>query len=537
MILKKPYALFIKFFKLFHLVIFVLSSILLYRTSLVYSFMKEYCKSTPNVIGKNLVSTLFVSWVYILIFIILAINILLIFIMIRKVKPYMYYIFNIGLYIFVMVIFIVSRGIIGDMQTMLVATKTTLAIRDFLNLARLFQTVSVVFYLIRATGFDIKKFDFVRDLQGMDISPEDSEEIEVAVEFEGNVFLRKFKRRYREFKYYYKENKFFINIFSLLFISFIFLFIYFGMNKYNKVYKENEFFRINGYNMGIKSSGVLTKNYMGGTLVDDNVLVVVKASISGYSDSFPISKAVLVVDGMQYYHDSSYTSNLIDIGNVYMNQSIVSDFKDYVFVYKIPSSSASSNMIFRFIDNVRLKHGKTVINSLDVSLNPINYDDLKKDYSEYALGNEIDLSNSLSDYKISVNSFDISDKFVGIYNACINSGECYDFKEVLKPSLRNKDKVLLKLNGSISYSSSIGKIGSLYDLIYNFGSIEYTIDGNSYVEAYDFSSTSFSRVYESNILYVEVDKDLVNSSNLKLCFNFRDAKYCYVLRGDLGEQV
>ena len=58
MILKKPYAFFIKNFKLFHLIIFVLSAILLYRTSLIYDFLREYNKTTPNLIGKELTSSL-----------------------------------------------------------------------------------------------------------------------------------------------------------------------------------------------------------------------------------------------------------------------------------------------------------------------------------------------------------------------------------------------------------------------------------------------------------------------------------------------
>ena len=64
MILKKPYAFFIKNFKLFHFIIFALSAVLLYRTSIVYSFFKEYCKTSPNVIGKNLTSALFSPWLY-----------------------------------------------------------------------------------------------------------------------------------------------------------------------------------------------------------------------------------------------------------------------------------------------------------------------------------------------------------------------------------------------------------------------------------------------------------------------------------------
>lgn len=530
MILRKPYAFFIKFFKFFHLIIFALSSILLYRTSLVYNFIKEFCKSSPNVIGKDLVSPLFVWWAYVLIFVILAVNILIIVILIRKVKPYMYYIFNIGLYIFVMVVFLVSHRVIGNMQTMLVATKTTLAIRDFLNLARLFQTVSVIFYLIRATGFDIKKFDFVRDLHGMDISEEDSEEIEVSVEFERNVFIRNFRKRLRDFKYYYKENKFVINIFSLLFIGLVSLFIYFSFNRYDKVYKENQFFNIDGYNIGVKASGVLTTDYMGNKIVsDDSVLVFVNASISGLN-SLSTSKFILVVDGRQYYHINGYDSSVADLGVVYNDQVISSEFNDYLFVYKIPSEYASSNMTFRCVDNIQYKRGKTVVNSIDVSLSPVNYDLIDVDSVDYSLGNDIDTGN----YIINISDFDINDSYTINYNSCVVIGECYDFREVLKPSLfRNKDKVLLKVIGSASYSDKSS--ANLFNLFSSFGSIDYVYDGKSYSESSDFNLVVSTKSSDKNVYYIEIDKEIMDASMIRMTFNFRNNKYSYVLRGDINE--
>ena len=529
MIFRKPYAFFIKFFKFFHLIIFILSSILLYRTSLVYNFMMEYCKSNPNVIGKNLTSSLFVWWVYILVFIILAVNILIIFILIRKVKPYMYYVFNICLYIFVVVVFILSHRVIFNMQTMLVATKTTLAIRDFLNLARLLQTVSVIFYLIRSTGFDIKKFDFVRDLHGMNISEEDSEEIEVSIEFEGNVFARNIKRNIRNFKYYYRENKFIINILSLLFLSVVFLLIYFSFNKYDKIYKENNYFNINGYNIGVKSSSILSTDFKGNKIVsDDNVFVVVKFSVKGF-EPLSLSKFVLVVDGMQYYPVSGYDSYLTDLGIVYSNQLINNQFSDYLFVYEIPKDSSGSSMIFRCIDSINYKRGNTIVNSVDVKLDPIDYDNTPIEYYEYGLNNLIDIDN----YKVNIVDYDIKKSFVVNYNSCILPNECYDFREILLPSiLRNRDKVLLRLNGNVSDSN--GNL-NLFKFFSNYGSIEYVYNGNTYTEVSDFNLVVSSKSSDIHTYYVEVDKEIMDASFIKLNFNFRNRKYSYFLRGDSGE--
>ena len=526
MILKKPYAFFIRFFKLFHLIIFFMSSILLYRTSLVYNFMKEFCKDSPNVIGKDLVSPLFSWWVYLLCFIIILVNLLIIYILARKVKPYMYYVINIFLYMAVMIITVSSRNVIGNMQSMLIATKTTLAIRDFLNLARLFQTVSVIFYLIRATGFDIKKFDFVHDLQGLDISPEDSEEIEVAVDFEGNVLIRQFKSKFRNLKYYYKENKFFINIFSLLFIGVLSLFIYFSINKYNKVYSENHFFNISGYNVGVKKSAILDSDFMGNSLLSDEVLVVVNISANGYG-TLSSSKFVLIVDGMQYYPVGGYNSSVLDLGVVYSNQELKNEFSDYLFVYKVPKNSVHSDILFRCIDNIFSKRGKTIVNSIDIKLNPVNYINVDVAGYDYSLGEEI----SINDYKININSYDISKDFSVTYNSCVSSNECYDFREILRPSvIRNKEKVLLKIDGSLSFD---GSAKNLFNFIHDFGSIDYVYNNNSYIEYGDFNSVISSKSSQSNVYYIEVDKEIMDASFIKLNFNFRDKKYSYILRGNL----
>lgn len=527
MILKKPYAFFIRFFKLFHLIIFFMSSVLLYRTSLVYNFMKEFCKTSPNVIGKDLVSPLFSWWVYLLCFIIILVNLIIIYILARKVKPYMYYVINIFLYMAVMIITVSSRNVIADMQSMLVAAKTTLAIRDFLNLARLFQTVSVIFYLIRATGFDIKKFDFVHDLQGLDISPEDSEEIEVAVEFEGNVLIRNFKKKVRDFKYYYRENKFFINVFSMLFVGILFLFIYFGINKYNRIYKENQFFNVSSYSIGVKNSAIINSDFMGKRVITDDILVVVNFSVNG-SGILSSSRFVLIVDGMQYYPVSGYNSYVRDLGNVYNNQELNSNFNDYLFVYKIPNESLKSNILFRCIDSISSKRGKTIVNSIDVELNPINYVNVDVNSVDYSLGDEISIDN----YNININSYDISKDFSVTYNSCVSLNECYDFRDILRPSvIRNKEKVLLKIDGSLSFD---GSAKNLFNFIHDFGSIDYVYNNNSYIEYGDFNSVISSKSSQSNVYYIEVDKEIMDASFIKLNFNFRDKKYSYILRGNLN---
>ena len=535
MIFRKPYAFFIKNFKLFHFILFALSAILLYRTSVIYNFVKQYVKTSPNVIGKELTDTLFNGYSYVLIIFMIIINIILIAIMIRKVKPFIYYIINIVLYISVLAVFIISNNMVANLEVMLVEPKTVLAVRDILNIARLLQTISVIFYLVRATGFDIKKFDFGRDLHDLNISEEDSEEYEVAVEFQGNEVIRNFKRNARNFKYYYKENQLIINIIVLLSIAATSLIIYLNIDKYGKLYKENDFVSVGMIQLGVKSSYIIENDYKNTKIsTNEYELVAVKLSMkSSLEQKISTARAQLVVDGYKYYPIRAYKSKLFDIGNIYEEQQISKEFDDYVFAYRIPKEH-SDDLVFEYVDTIEQKRGETKVNSINIKLSPIKIDEQQINEKTYELTNEIDTSDSiLSDYKITINNYEIQEKFVKTYENCVNNNECYTFKETIKPLIStNKEKAILKINGTIDYNKKIKDINDLYKYIKYFGSIEYTYNGNTYIEKNDFSVVEFGKNKDDSI-YIEVDKDIMYADSIKLSFNIRNYKYTYILRGNV----
>lgn len=535
MIFRKPYAFFIKNFKLFHFILFVLSSILLYRTSIVYNFIKEYIKTSPNVIGKELTDTLFASYSYILIVFMIIINLILIIIMIRKIKPFVFYIINISLYISILVIFVLSHRVVGNLEIMLVEPKTLLAIRDILNIARLLQTISVLFYLVRATGFDIKKFDFGRDLQELNISEEDSEEYEVAIEFEGNEILRSLKRFKRNFKYYYKENQLIINIIVLLSISLTSLVIYINISKYDKVYKEQEYMNVGSFQLGVEASYNIKNDYKE-TAISTNEydVIAVKLKVkSNYNNQISTARTVLVVDGYQYYHIRGYKNRLFDLGKVYDNDTISTEFEEYLFVYQIPKNH-SDDMIFEYVDNIEEKRGETQVNTIDIKLNPVNIDNLEKQSSEYTLENQIDTSDSnISDYNITINNYDIQEKYTKTYYSCVNVNECYTFNETINPTVTtNKEKTLLRIEGLLTYENKLEGVANVYEFIKKFGTLEYTVNGITHKERNDFNQVKFAKVKENDTYYIEVDKEVMNADTIKLIFNIRNFEYTYILRGN-----
>jgi hypothetical protein len=498
--------------------------------------MKEYVKTNPNVIGKELTSELFSPILYVLIAVLIIINVLLIILMRKKEKPYMYYILNITLYTGVLVTYIISNGVISNLEKILVAAKTTLAIRDILNIARMLQTVSVVLYLVRATGFDIKKFDFVKDLQELDISEEDSEEIEVSLELEKNEIIRTIKKNIRNLKYYYDENKFILNIIIALSFGLICSLIYISSNKYDKIYKENKYIQAGTYTLGIKESFITTKDYKNNEITDkEHAIVALKISMSSSTnEKIQTSRTVLSINNIQYNPINKYEEAIIDLGNKYKNEELKEEVTDYILIYEIPISEINSKMYFKYIDKIEHKRGKTTQKTIDFKLEPKKLDEINNQEKEYSLTNEIDLNASLTDYKVTINNYEIKDKYEIKYNACITTNECFDLKEIIKAQpTREKEKIALKLNGKIEYKNSINKISNIYDIIEKFGKIEYKINGNTYEEASDFNQITSTKDTEN--YYIEIDKEIMNAEEIKLVLTFRNKEYKYILKGDINE--
>src|SRR5699024_6072778 len=120
----------------------------------------------------------------------------------------------------------------------LVSARIARAMSDVINIAFIAQIIASLMTFVRATGFDIKKFNFVKDLQELDIAVEDNEEFEVDVEVDTDRLKRDLKRRWRHMKYVYVENKLLINIIAAVAVVGLGVFIFFKSGMADKKYKE-----------------------------------------------------------------------------------------------------------------------------------------------------------------------------------------------------------------------------------------------------------------------------------------------------------
>lgn len=534
MILKKPYAFLIKYFKLIHIVLLGLMIYLLYRTNIVLNFFQEYISSNQLITGKDFTGQLFNIYMFAIPFIIIVFLIVLLGVMYYKKKPMIFYVYNIVIMISVLVFYNLAYDVAGTLEMQVIDTKTLRLYRDLYMIVIIFQGLSVILTFIRATGFDIKKFDFGHDLEELDITEADNEEFEVDVDIETNVLKRDFNKRLRFFRYIYLENKFIINTVFLILFSIICFTLYMNLTIYNKSYNQTEMFLGNEFTMEVSNSFLTNEDYKG-KVITDNYLVIIELKVrANYSKEAKLNttKAELKVGNQIFFHSNKYRSKLIDLGHTYENGVISrDDFQKELLVYEIPKSLMNEKMILNYIDDIESNHNK--LNPKYISVNIKPYSLISEDKIESKKLETVNVINKmvLKDTSIFISSFEMQNKFVLNYKYC-NKGECYNSIEYIKPRINtNYDKSLIKIEGTTTIDETIksNNIYNLYSIISLFGKIRYELNGTTkyYTELKQVSS---NRVELQDVYYFEIPTEILDSEKISLIVDVRDKSLEYSIK-------
>ena len=327
MILRRPYAFLIKHFKLIHLIITGLFAYVVYRNREVYKFLKSVIADSAN--KYNALE--YINYkIYIFLIIALILCGIVYWLLKYKDKPRKIYIFAIGAYLIIAVFMMAVYGYIHDFSSSAIDQKTIRLYKDILSISLWIQYYIVIFMLIRGLGFDIKRFDFRKDAQELNLGAEDAEEVEVNINIDTTNIVRGVRKQKRELGYFFQEFKVYI-IVILLFIFGIGgykLYAYFS-EKY-KVYNENQVVG-NVYNVVVKDSYYKIDN--------DNNYVIINFDVLKYGkkDRFNLGNMVLMVGKNSYAVDKNICYQFKKIGNCYKKQYINNEFENYIIVYPVDS--------------------------------------------------------------------------------------------------------------------------------------------------------------------------------------------------------
>lgn len=539
MILRKPYAVFIKYFKLLHVIMAAFIALILYRSVTLYNFFRTYSVDYRTAMGDFSVNRYLGVYSFAFVVIALILTIILLSVMFYKQKPKSLYIYNLILYILVIVLYSFCGSALRDVTSVILDVRTSKAIRDFALIAVILESISLILVAIRATGFDIKQFDFGSDLQQLDISEKDSEEIEVAIEFDKDETIRKFRSNLRNMRYVYVEHKFVINIVALFLIVIMSTILYLNVSIYTANYRQGQTFTASSVTVNVKDSYILDSDPIGNKLVETEgnnagVIVVVRFQIKGYgvNKTFNTGLATLKIGDLSYSQSPSHAVELYDLGTAYIKQKITSEFQTYILAFEIPDSLAGKKMILKFNDNISFVKGEIGAKNILVKLKP---QDLRKNGQtfEKKLTQTISFDESiLGSSSLTINSFEVNNKFKLDYNYCYGTDKCINSYEYLTPTATgNYFKTLMKVSGEIIFdkNNNIKDINDLRTFLNNFGTINYKI--NDVWQSKKINSKAIKpRVAKTSDYYIEVPYELKDASEINFTFNVRNQSYKYVLK-------
>lgn len=348
MVFRKPYGFLIKHFRLIHLII---TGILIYLVSSskeIYSFLNSCIDDAVN--RYNALSYINYS-IYIYIIIVLVLFFIIYWLLKYKDKPRNIYILSILGYVFIGIYIFVLFSYFSGLPTNVLNQKVIRAHRDIMLISLGFQYLFIVIMLIRGLGFDIKKFNFGKDIQELNLSSEDNEEVELNVNIDTTDMMRTVRKRKREFGYFFHEYKIFI--LGILFIILVIV----GFNSYNYLKKV---FKV--YNQGdiVGYTNIITVRNSYYNISDTKNYIIIKFDISKYGkqERLNVSNMVLVVDKKEYLPDKNICYNFDTLGKCYKKQYITDKSNTYILVYEVDNlNSENSYLLYKetYDDSFKIK--------------------------------------------------------------------------------------------------------------------------------------------------------------------------------------
>ena len=524
MILRKPYAILIKNFKLIHIVLTALMMYLLYKTYLVLNFFNEYFGDIATTISSDVHSSLFGVLPIIISIIVVVGSSIILALMIFKDKPIKFYIYNIVTYILFIVYFIVTSNYVKTLEISLVDIRILKILHDVTMIALILEAIALIIVIVRSTGFDIRSFNFKKDLEELNIEVEDNEEFEVNTEIDTNKLKRQFNKKIRHLKYAYFENKLLLNILFGVFVFLIILIIYLNNSVINRKYNLNKSFKTNQFIMNFTDSYLTQTDYRGNIINEDKYLVVVRFRINAlYKETtLDIGDVYLRVNNKNYYHKIKYKTKTSDLGKTYINQDITLDGNTYLLTFEIPKSQKNEKIILNSADGLN--------DIIKINVTPEKLLN-KKNKDNKNISEELSFEGSpLKDTNITINSYDINDSFELNYRYCFNNN-CYDSKEFVTPGTNtNHDMTVLKLNGTLNIDDSLNiNITDLNKFITYFGKLRYVLNGEEKTMNILFKSIN-PKHKNTDDYYLEVLNEVKDASEIYIDFNIRNYVYTYKIK-------
>ena len=534
MILKKPYAFLIKRFRVIHIILAVFMSYLLYKSYNVYSFLNNYLIEAKFNIIENIASKYISISMYISIFVIISITLVVLLLMNFKKKPIKYYFISLISYFLLTFVFMFTTYQLKQIEWNEINIQLIKITRDILLVSFLAQIPFLVLTIIRATGFNIKKFNFEKDLKEFALDDTDNEEFEVELQLDSDDFKTALRRRLRMARYVIKENKYILLAIIAIIMIALGTTIYVQDEVYNKIYEEQETLNTSNFQIKVLNSYQLTTNTSGNDISDDKYsFTIVQISLTNKTknnlsislDNFRIRTGKFTT----YKPDTDNYKNFVEFGNGYNAEAVpVNQQKKYILVFKINKEEQNNDKTLEYLTGGKRKNGELILNYAKFALTTKDLKN-KKTITTSELNKKIEFTDSLlKDSSIIVENVKFNNNFIDKTTKCI-SNRCYDTNTYIVPSTTSRyKKIVMKIKYNLSLDQNIDLKDMGNTFIAKFANLRYIINNQEYNHNINLVDITPSGIEGRS--YLEVKEEVKNATNIFLDFRIRDKVYTYIIK-------
>ncbi len=509
MILRKPYAFLIQYFQRIHLVLLGLCFYIFYKTSTLRTFVSEFIRTESYNADLEPIKNYIGFLPIIVILLCLGIFLILMILLRHKKKPWKIYLVPFFSYIFLLGVMLYIRNFFVTYNDISDITKI-MAGRDLLLIAYLLQFAVFLLLILRTLGIDLNKFGFKNDQEYLEIKEEDREEFELSLQFDKDRVRRTVNKLFRNIGYVYQEHRFILNTLMTVLAVILVGYTYYYFGILHKIYKENQSFKSNFYEVTVLDS-YLTNRKDNGDLIEKNSkysYVIVKLKVKNlagernmYTDRFH-----LINRSNEAERTPQYQTYFSTYGKVYDNSSF-----DY-------NETKVFNLIYRVDKDWKSKYYTLYYQGLDKSFLLRKVKLKVKDYQTPVKTSTKKLNQDMKieDKDFTFINYQVSD------SAIYNSYKCFGTGCGISPStVTSYNKAILK----IDYISEYFEPKTFVDFSTKYAKIKYE-DKDGKTSSIDCVN-AVSKDYTDNSLYLKVPLAVKEANKIDLVYTVNGSKYTY----------
>ena len=507
---------------------------ILIKTFNLYNFLDQIAQRSYYINTLSSVSNYINFYLFGAIVLLLLLTLLIYYILSLKNKERKLYLIVCIYYVLMFVYFIYMLGIIQKLQVTVLDIETARALRDICLIVLLPQVVLAFIILGRTLGFNIKQFDFKKDLEEMKIDVSDYEEVEVTFGKDNYKITRFLRKVLRFTKYLILEHKFVVTILSSIIVLISSLIIFISMRVYNINYKENQEILANTLWYTAEQSYITNSDMNNNIIAEGKYYLLVRVNINNKSTrEYILSRDAFKLEYKKDYLAPMFTMQeyFLDIGQTYAPMEIEpGENKELIVVFELEEDNIAKEYLFKIKNFDSSSFGTIEAEYKDIILSPYNLIS-DNDRGESELPTEIDFNNTvLGNTKLSIKSYDIASSFKEKYEIC-SSTNCYEGTYIVKPQLVGKGSMnVLKIESSVVVDDSLYLkkfMKTSGDLFGYYAKLRYRAYGKTKTISIDVIDAKYS---VEKYAYLEVPAELQYANKIELILNVRGIKNTIILK-------